>query len=359
MDIELNNITVRQLVKDYQDNQEAGVVGFGGKLNVRPPYQREFVYNDKQREAVIDTITRDFPLNTMYWAVTPDGFEIIDGQQRTVSICQYVDGVYSFQNRYFHNLQQDEKEAILDYKLTVYQCQGSDSEKLDWFRTINIAGEKLTDQELRNAVYAGSWTADAKRYFSKTQCAAWQLADKYMSGTPIRQDYLETAISWISGDDIEGYMAMHQHDKNANPLWLYFQAVISWVNATFPKYRNEMKGLPWGALYNAHKDENLDPATLEAETARLMADDEVTRKKGIYEYLLTRNEKFLSIRSFTDSNKRTLYERQEGKCPSCKNTFEIGQMEADHITPWSQGGKTELDNGQMLCRDCNRRKSDK
>lgn len=359
MDIELSNITVRQLVKDYQDNQEAGVVGFGGKLNVRPPYQREFVYNDKQREAVIDTITRDFPLNTMYWAVTPDGFEIIDGQQRTVSICQYVDGVYSYQNRYFHNLQQDEKDAILDYKLTVYQCQGTDSEKLDWFRTINIAGEKLTDQELRNAVYAGSWTADAKRYFSKTQCAAWQLADKYMSGTPIRQDYLETAISWISSDDIEGYMALHQHDKNANPLWLYFQAVISWVNATFPKYRNEMKGLPWGTLYNAHKDENLDPATLEAETARLMADDEVTRKKGIYEYLLTRNEKFLSIRSFTDSNKRTLYERQGGVCPSCKNSFEIGQMEADHITPWSQGGKTELDNGQMLCRDCNRRKSDK
>ena len=161
MNIELKNITVRQLVDSYEDNQEDGVVGYGGKLNIRPPFQREFVYNEKQRAAVIDSITKRFPLNTMYWAVTEDGFEIIDGQQRTVSICQYVDGVFSYKNRYFHNLQQDEKNSILDYELTVYRCQGTDSEKLDWFRTINIAGEKLTDQELRNAVYAGSWTADA------------------------------------------------------------------------------------------------------------------------------------------------------------------------------------------------------
>jgi len=359
MDIELKNMTVSDLVEGYQDNQEAGVVGFGGKLNIRPPFQREFVYNDKQREAVIDTITRRFPLNTMYWAATPDGFEIIDGQQRTLSICQYVDGVFSYKNRYFHNLQQDEKDAILGYALTVYQCQGNDSEKLDWFRTINIAGEKLTEQELRNAVYAGSWTADAKRFFSKTQCAAWQLADKYMTGSPIRQDYLETVISWVNAGDIEAYMAAHQHDKNANPLWLYFQAVINWVTATFPKYRKEMKGIAWGTVYNAHKADNLDPATLEAETARLMADDEVTKKKGVYEYLLTRNEKHLSIRAFTDSNKRTLFERQHGICPACKAHFELGQMEADHITPWSQGGKTELNNGQMLCRECNRRKSDR
>lgn len=359
MDIELKNITVRELVEGYQDKQEDGIVGFGGKLNIRPPFQREFVYNDKQREAVIDTVTRNFPINTMYWATTTDGFEIVDGQQRTISLCQYVDGLFSYKNRYFHNLQQDEKETILDYKLTVYQCQGTDSEKLGWFRIINIAGEKLTEQELRNAVYAGAWTADAKRYFSKTQCAAWRLADKYMNGSPIRQDYLETTISWINEGDIEGYMATHQHDMNANPLWLYFQAVVSWVNATFPKYRKEMKGIAWGTLYNTHKDDSLDPATLEAETARLMADDEVTRKRGIYEFLLTRNEKHLSIRTFTDSNKRTLYERQNGICITCKKPFTIDQMEADHITPWSQGGKTELNNGQMLCRECNRRKSAK
>jgi hypothetical protein len=358
MDIKLKNISISELVENYQDNQEAGVVGFGGNLNIRPPYQREFVYNDKQRQAVIDTITRSFPLNTMYWAVTEDGFEVIDGQQRTVSICQYVDGVFSHNNRYFHNLHQDEKDLILNYTLTIYQCQGTDSEKLDWFRTINIAGEKLTEQELRNAVYAGSWTADAKRHFSKTQCAASQLAEKYMIGSPIRQDYLEKVISWINNGDIEGYMATHQHDKNSNQLWLYFQATISWINATFPIYRREMKGIEWGTLYNTHKDDDLDPSTIESEIAKLMADDEVTKKKGVYEYILTRNEKHLSIRTFTDSNKRTLYERQNGICPSCKELFSIEQMEGDHITPWAQGGKTELNNGQMLCRECNRRKSD-
>ena len=359
MDIELKNITVRELVESYQDNQEAGVVGFGGKLNIRPPFQREFIYNDKQREAVIDTITREFPLNTMYWAVTTDGFEIIDGQQRTISICQYVDGVFSYKDRYFHNLQQDEKDTILDYKLTVYRCQGTDSEKLDWFRTINIAGEKLTDQELRNAVYAGSWTADAKRYFTKTQCAAWQLADKYMTGSPIRQDYLETAISWINKGDIEGYMATHQHDKNANPLWLYFQAVISWVNATFPKYRKEMKGIAWGDLYNVFKDHELDPKKLEAEISRLMEDEDVTNKKGIYSYVLDGKEKHLNIRAFSNNQKREAYERQKGICPVCNEHFEIDEMEGDHITPWHEGGKTSAENCQMLCKDDNRRKSGK
>lgn len=359
MDIELKNITIKELVESYQDNQEAGVVGFSGKLNIRPPYQREFVYNDKQREAVIDTVTRGFPLNTMYWAVIPDGFEIIDGQQRTVSICQYVDGVFSYKERYFHNLQQDEKERILDYNLTVYQCQGTDSEKLGWFRTINIAGEKLTDQELRNAVYAGSWTADAKRYFSKTQCAAWQLADKYMTGSPIRQDYLETTISWINDGDIESYMANHQHDKSANPLWLYFQAVISWIKATFPKYRKEMKGIAWGVLYNEFKDHELDPKMLEATISRLMEDEDVTNKKGIYSYVLNGKEKHLNIRAFSKNQKREAYERQGGICPVCKKHFEIDEMEADHITPWHEGGKTTAENCQMLCKEDNRRKSGK
>ena len=359
MNIELNNITVEELVDSYQDNQEDGVVGFGGKLNIRPPFQREFVYNDNQRAAVIDTITRGFPLNTMYWAVTTDGFEIIDGQQRTVSICQYVDGVFSYKDRYFHNLQQDEKDTILNYKLTVYQCQGTDSEKLDWFRTINIAGEKLTDQELRNAVYAGSWTADAKRYFSKTQCAAWQLASKYMNGSPIRQDYLETAISWLNNGDIEGYMAKHQHDPNANPLWLYFQAVIGWIEVTFPKYRKEMKGIAWGELYNIFKDNKLDSKKLENEISKLMEDEDVTNKKGIYFYVLNRKEKHLNIRVFTNNHKREAYERQKGICPVCRENFKIEEMEGDHITPWHEGGKTSPGNCQLLCKEDNRRKSGK
>lgn len=357
MNIIHTQITVKELTEDYADNDEAGVVGFGGELNIRPPYQREFVYKDKQRDAVIDTVIKGFPLNTMYWAVTDDGFEIIDGQQRTVSICQYVCGDFSFNDRYFHNLHKDEKEKILNYMLTVYQCQGSDSEKLDWFRTINIAGEKLTDQELRNAVYAGSWTVDAKRYFSKTQCAAHQLAEKYVTGAPIRQEYLEKALQWISRGDIEKYMSVHQHDPNALELWRYFQDVITWTRETFTEYRKEMKSVEWGVLYNEFKDKLLDARKLESEIAELMQDEDVTKKSGVYSYVLTRKEKFLNIRAFTDKQKREAYERQKGICPRCGNHYQLNEMEADHITPWSEGGKTIAENCQMLCKMDNRAKS--
>ncbi len=360
MKIELKEIAVRELTNGYEDNNEDGVVGYGGKLDIRPPYQREFIYKDKQRDAVIDTIIKEFPLNVMYWAVRGDGnYEIIDGQQRTVSLCQFVEGDFAFNNRYFHNLQNDEQSQILNYTLMVYFCSGTDSERLEWFRTINIAGEKLTDQELRNAVYSGSWVTDAKRYFSKTGCAAYGLGSDYLNGTAIRQDYLETTIKWISKDDIEGYMAKHQHKPNANDLWLYFQSVIAWVQATFPKYRREMRGIAWGELYNTFKNQEIDPKTLETEISRLMEDEDVTNKKGIYAYVLDRKEKSLNIREFSKNQKREAYERQKGLCPVCKEHFEIDEMEADHITPWHEGGKTSAENCQMLCKEDNRRKSGK
>lgn len=358
MNIELKQISVRELVEGYEDNSEGGVKGYGGKLNIRPPYQREFVYKDKQRDAVINTLTRDFPLNVMYWAVCADGtYEVIDGQQRTISICQYVEGDFAFNERYFHNLQSDEQEQILNYKLMIYLCSGTDSQKLEWFRTINIAGEKLTEQELRNAVYAGPWLTNAKRYFSKTDCAAYNIGSDYLVGTPIRQDYLETVIIWINNGDIEAYMAKQQNKPNANELWLYYQSVISWVKATFVKYRKEMKGIDWGSLYAEFKDAELDSAKLELEIAKLMADDDVSKKKGIYHYVLTRKEKHLSIRAFTDNQKREAYERQKGICTVCKEHFDISEMEADHITPWHVGGKTAAENCQMLCKEDNRRKS--
>lgn len=360
MQIELKEITVRELTNGYQDNEENGVVGYGGKLDIRPPYQREFIYKDKQRDAVIDTVTKNFPLNVMYWAVREDGnFEVIDGQQRTISLCQYVQGDFSFKNRYFHNLQKDEQEQILNYKLMIYFCSGTDSEKLEWFKTINIAGEKLTDQELRNAVYAGSWVSDAKRYFSKNGCPAYKMAGDYLDGSAIRQDYLETIIRWISNDNIEKYMAEHQHEPNANDLWLYFQSVMNWVKALFPTYRKEMKGIEWGFLYNEFKDNKFDPKKLEAEIYKLMQDEDVTNKKGIYWYVLNRKEKHLNIRAFSDNQKREAYERQKGICPICKNRFDISEMEADHIKPWHEGGKTSAENCQMLCKDDNRKKSGK
>jgi hypothetical protein len=360
MKIELKEITVRELAKGYEDNAEAGVVGFAGRLDIRPPYQREFIYKDKQRDAVINTIQNDFPLNVMYWAVREDGnFEVIDGQQRTISVCQYVNGDFSFKSLYFQNLPNDKQKQILNYKLTVYLCSGTDSERLDWFRTINIAGEKLTDQELRNAVYAGTWTADAKRYFSKTGCAAYGLASDYVSGSPIRQDFLETAIDWISKGKIEDYMSKHQHDPQAGALWRYFQDVISWVKTIFPIYRKEMKGVAWGNLYNTYKDKVYDPKKLEKKILALIDDDEVQNVKGIYPYLLTGDERTLNLRQFDEKTKRKVYERQKGICVKCRSLFDFAGMEADHIKPWHEGGKTEEKNCQLLCKDDNRRKSGK
>jgi HNH endonuclease/Protein of unknown function DUF262 len=360
MKIELREITIREVVADYINNQEDGVVGHGGRLNIRPKYQREFVYKDRQRDSVIETVRKDFPLNVMYWVKNSDDtYEVLDGQQRTISICEYVAGNFSLDFQYFHNLEDTEKEQILDYKLMVYFCEWSDKEKLDWFKTINIAGEKLTDQELRNAIYTGTWLTEAKRYFSRTSCPAYGLGSEYLTGSPIRQDYLETAISWINNGEIEEYMSKNQHNPNANELWLYFQSVISWTQATFPTYRKEMKGVNFGSLYNAFKNTAIGSKKLETEITRLMQDEDVTKKSGIYEYVLTRNEKYLNIRAFTDKMKRETYERQAGICTKCGKHFEIGEMEADHITPWHSGGKTTPENCQMLCRNCNRVKSGK
>jgi hypothetical protein len=298
----------------------------------------------------------------MYWVVRDDGgYEVMDGQQRTISFCQYVRGDFSVEfdnNPYaFHNLTKDEQEQILNYPLQIYFCDGTDKEKLDWFKIINIAGEKLTAQELRNAVYTGAWLADAKLKFSKSNAPAKGLAEKYVVGSPIRQEYLETALNWLSRGEIEGYMSAHQHDQNANELWLYFKAVIEWVENTFKNYRKEMKGVNWGKLYNEYGTQAVDTDELEVRIAKLMQDEDVTKKSGIYDYVLTGDERSLSIRAFTDGQKREAYERQGGICPVCKNHFEIEEMEADHITPWSKGGKTIADNCQMLCKDDNRRKS--
>jgi len=364
MKIDLKEIAIRDVAKGYVNNDEEGVVGYDGKLNIRPKYQREFIYKDKQRDSVIETVRKDFPLNVMYWVKNEDGtFEVLDGQQRTISVCEYIEGKFSSDfgsgPQYFHNLTDTEKEKILDYKLMVYFCEGNDKEKLDWFKIINIAGEKLTDQELRNAIYTGTWLTEAKKHFSKSSCPAYGIASDYLKGSSIRQEYLETAISWISDGKIEDYMAKNQHEPNANELWLYFKSVIDWVRVVFPKYRKEMKGVDWGILYNEFKSEKFDSKKLEEQITKLMKDEDVTKKSGIYSYLLTENEKHLSIRAFTDNQKREAYEGQKGICTKCKQHFELNEMEADHIKPWHEGGKTTPENCQMLCKQCNRTKSGK
>ena len=363
MKIVLHRISVHEIVTGYKDGAEEGVVAYAGKLDIRPKYQREFVYDDKKRAAVIETIEQGFPLNVMYWMVRDDGgYEVLDGQQRTISFCQYFNGDFSLNNRYFHNLTNEEKNQILGYELMIYFCEGTDKERLDWFRIINIAGEKLTDQEIRNAVYTGPWLSDAKLKFSKTNCVAYLLANdggQLVSGSPIRQEYLETALSWINDDKIEGYMAKHQHDSNADELWNYFQKVIAWVRVTFTNYRHEMGSVQWGELYNNFKNEKYNANRLEFEIAGLMQDEDVTKKSGIYSYVLTKEERYLSIRAFTDKMKREAYEKQKGICVKCGKHFRIEEMEADHITPWHEGGKTNSENCQMLCKQDNRIKSGK
>lgn len=407
MSINLTQIKLRDLFDGYVNSDEDGVIGYHGRLDIRPKYQREFIYGEKEQVAVIDTVKRGFPLNTMYWAVARDEngdkilnadgeetYELMDGQQRTISICEFLANhiVVNFQK--FFNIQKstpDVAEKILDYELQVYICDGSVSDKLAWFKTINIAGKPLTEQELLNAQYVGKWLTKAKEYFSKTNCNAAELmvirgkkASDYLSGSPIRQDYLSTVLQWIANyqgltprsDEGDTYMANHQGDDTATEIKNYYVAVMEWVGSKFKAYRKEMKGLPWGLWYN--KYQNGDCAgqiiektadEIEDKIKRLIGDDEVGTVKGIYEYIITGEEKHLSLRQFDDKIKRKVYENQHHKCPYCdraidghtyannKTEYEYNEMEGDHIVPWSQGGKTEESNCQMLCKWHNGHKS--
>ena len=367
MEIKLKEVTIRELADGYVDNMEDGVVAYGGRLDVRPAYQREFVYKDKQRDSVIDSVRKNYPLNVMYWVDNGnDQYEVLDGQQRTISICQFVKGYFSINDRQFDSLESDEQEQILNYQLQVYVCtNGTDSEKLEWFRTINIAGEKLSDQELRNATYRGLWLMAAKKHFSKNNNPAQAIGDKYITAKWNRQEGLETVLNWISNGKIEAYMNEHQNKPNDNELWLYFQSVISWIKTLFPKYRKEMKSVNWGMLYNKYKDESYDAETLENTVFKLMQDSEVENKKGIYEYVFDSDQKHLNLRQFDDNIKRTVYEKQNGICPMCAGTvneykkWDYDEMEGDHDVPWSKGGQTTESNCVMLCRKHNREKSNK
>ena len=367
MKIELKQIPISEIANGYFDNNEDGVVGYGGKLNIRPPYQREFVYNDKQRDAVIHTIMRGFPLNVMYWAKNEDGsYEVLDGQQRTISFCQFVNKGGSSINLHGDNipfslLTDKEQEQIMNYKVMVYICEGNDKERLDWFRTINIAGAALTEQELLNINYTGEWLSHAKRLFSKTGCYAVKMQGNFMltNGTPIRQEVLETALSWIAGgkDKIASYMAEHQHDSNANELKDYFSKVIEWVKATFPKYYSEMKGLDWGRLYRMYSNNTYDIEYIQKRVEDLRLDEEVSNNKNIYEYVLSgeENKSLLSLRQFTPKEREKMWKMQGGFCPISKEKCDIKDMDAHHIDAWENHGKTELSNGVMLSKTAHKK----
>lgn len=356
-----HKVKVSDIFNGYQDNNWDGVVGYDGKLDIRPIYQREFIYKPENERAVIDTILKERPLNLIYWVKNGNNYEVLDGQQRILSICRFLDHKYHImlnnEKEYWDTLFKEDLDKITNYELDVYICEGTEKEILDWFKTINIKGKELNKQELLNATHTGAWLTDAKRYFSKPNCAAKGLGEEYINASVERQEYLETALNWINNEDIQGYMVAHRLDANAKELCDYFVNVIEWIKNTFPNRHECMQGINWGSLYNQYGATIYDTAKLEQEIQTLMIDDDVTKKLGIYPYVITRDAKYLNIRMFSEGQKQAVYEKQKGICLKCGNCFELKEMEADHITPWIEGGKTILENCQILCRTCNRMKS--
>ena len=371
MNIKLNNIKVKDVFNGFVDNGEDGVFAYGGKLTIRPPYQREFIYNLQEQEAVLHTILKGFPLNTMYWVKTGDDeYEVLDGQQRTLSAMEFLSHKlqikWNGKSYYNDSLPDDLYDKLMNYEFMVYICEGTESEKLEWFEVVNVAGEELTKQELRNSVYTGAWLSNAKKYFSKSNCPARGLSEKYITGTPNRQELLEKALIGICElqglKDVNDYMAKHKSDNDADELWQYFQDVIHWAEKIFPKYYTDMKGLDWCHLYNKYHQNSYNSTTMADEVKRLHEDEEVQKPKGIYEYLLAKDKdpfaaKLLNLRVFSEKEKQAAYSKQNGICPVCGNHFEYNEMEGDHIKPWSKGGQTVPENCQMLCKDCNGKKS--
>lgn len=374
MDIKLHEIAIKDLYNGYIDEGESGVFAFDEKLSVRPPYQREFVYPEKLQAAVIESIMKDYPINVMYWMISekdednePIKFELLDGQQRTLSICRYIDGDFPVKvngsPKFYSNLTPEERKQINDYKLLIYYCEGSDRERLEWFKTINISGLELTDQEIRNAVYTGPWITSAKKLFSKSGCYAYNLGNNYMTGDTLRQAYLETVLKWACDKDgigsIEEYMAIHQNDSDAKDLKKYFTDIIDWIEDLFPDYKSHMKGLAWGILYNKYHSKKYDKATLKKDVKQLLDDYDVQKKANIYEFLLggKKDVKLLSLRAFDEPTKRAQYAAQNGRCAMCGKPFDYEKMHGDHKIAWVNGGKTIPENCQMLCTTCNLQKS--
>ena len=373
MTIKQLEVTVGEITKGYINNEEQGVRGYNGLLDIRPPYQREFIYNEAEQRAVINTVLNKYPLNVMYWVKRSDDaecpYEVMDGQQRTLSLCQYVAGKFAVDFKYFDNQPADDQKKILDYKLTVYVCEGKESEKLEWFKTINIAGKPLNEQEIRNAVYAGPFVSDAKHHFSKSNCGAYRLGKDLVNGSPIRQDFFKKALEWMAEHETRngklqsavGYMAIHQHDKNAIPLWTYFQNVLNWAISTFnmKKFKIIMKGVDWALFYDKYHEQPLDIKVMEDRISDLIGDDEIQKPNGIIPYVLTGDERYLDLRTFKDKVKKAIWEKQNHKCAICGKEFDFEFMEGDHIKPWREGGRTDIKNCQMLCRQCNRSKGSK
>ncbi len=380
------DITVKDICEGfvYNELEGKGLFGLSGKLTIQPEYQRNYIYADGKKDvAVIDSLLKDYPLGLIYFVkVSEDEFEILDGQQRITSFGRYVTNKFAFKDengmeQYFDGIAADKKAKILKTKLTIYECEGEESEIKKWFKTINIAGVPLNDQEFNNAIFSGPFVTLAKAEFSNSQNANIQKWRAYIKGSADRQDFLKMAMDWVSKGNIVDYMSSHRYDKNINELKTYFTSVIDWVSAVFIDVESEMCGLEWGRLYEEYHSKAYNPAKVSAEVQKLYGDSYVQNKKGIFEYILggSTDTKLLNVRVFDEATKKSVYASQtkkaeakdESNCPLCaighdankSKIWKFAEMDADHVTAWSKSGKTDIKNCQMLCKTHNRAKGNK
>ena len=380
------NITVKDICEGfvYNELEGKGLFGLSGKLTIQPEYQRNYIYADGKKDvAVIESILKGYPIGLIYFVkITDDNLEVLDGQQRITSIGRFVTNKFAIKDensmeQYFDGIAKDKQQKILETKLLIYECEGTETEIKEWFRTINIAGVPLSNQELLNAVYSGPFVTLAKEEFSNSQNAHVQKWGAYIKGSVNRQDFLERALDWTSKGNIGEYMSSHRNDKNINELKNYFNSVIDWVSSVFTDVESEMKGLEWGRLYEEYHKKAYDPAKVSKEVRKLYGDTYVKNRKGIFEYVLGGEEdkKLLNVRVFDEATKKSVYATQtevakkKGKsnCPLCvlghdasnDKIWSIADMDADHVTAWSKGGKTDAKNCQMLCKTHNRAKGNR
>jgi len=382
------NITVKDICDGFMYNklEGRGLFGLSGKLTIQPEYQRNYIYasdGGKREMAVIESILKDYPIGLIYFnKVSENNLEVLDGQQRITSIGRFVTEKFAIKDengmeQYFGGMAKDKKSKILETKLLIYECEGTESEIKEWFKTINIAGVPLNNQELLNAVYSGEFVTLGKEEFSNSQNSNIQKWSAYISGSANRQEFLECALNWVSKGNIGDYMSRHRFDKNINELKKYFNSVIDWISSVFTDVESEMRGLDWGRLYEEYHKKSYNPAKVSADVQKLYADPYVKNRKGIFEYILggSVDTKLLEVRVFDDATKKSVYKEQtikaekkkESNCPLCalghdankEKIWSLSDMDADHVTAWSKGGATSIKNCQMLCKSHNRAKGNK
>lgn len=379
-------ITVKQICDGfvYNELEGKGLFGLSGKLTIQPEYQRNYIYADGKRDvAVIESILKGYPIGLIYFnTVSADTFEVLDGQQRITSIGRFVTDKFAIKDengleQYFSGIAADKQKKIVETKLLIYECEGTESEIKEWFKTINIAGVPLNDQELLNAVYSGPFVTLGKEEFSNSQNANIQKWSAYIRGSAARQEFLERALDWVSKGNIGDYMSRHRNNKNITELKTYFNSVVDWVSSVFTDVESEMKGLEWGRLYEEYHKKAYNPAKVSAEVHKLYADPYIKNRKGIFEYILggSSDTKLLEVRVFDEATKKATYATQTtaaekkhiSNCSHCAighdankdKIWKFDEMDADHVAAWSKGGKTIAKNCEMLCKTHNRAKGNR